>query len=100
MCRRNALLFTNEQNMDCAELKAFADDKLDVAEVTLSVYNRMENIVGKEKTLASSMGVVQSRDRVIKRLNLYHTTNCRLVQIESICRRQFRCYSNKEISLS
>ena len=37
----------DDKIMDFAKLKAFADDKLNVAKVMFSVNNRIENIVGK-----------------------------------------------------
>ena len=32
---------------DCTKLKAFADDKINVAEIMISLSDRVENIVGK-----------------------------------------------------
>ena len=48
-----ALLFFNplpkDKFLDMTELKAFADDKLDVAKLTVSLCDRVENPVGKEE---------------------------------------------------
>ena len=35
--------------LDLTEFKAFADDKLDVAKIMISVFDRVEVIVGKEE---------------------------------------------------
>ena len=37
----------NDKILDCPKLKAFADDKLNVAKITISLYDRAENTVGK-----------------------------------------------------
>ena len=37
----------NDKILDLTRLKAFADDKLDVAKLTISHHNRVENTVGK-----------------------------------------------------
>ena len=37
----------NNKILDWTKLKAFADDKLDIAKTMTSVYDRVENIVGK-----------------------------------------------------
>ena len=48
-----ALLFFNplpkDKFLDMNKLKAFADDKLDVAKLTISLCDRVENPVGKEE---------------------------------------------------
>ena len=36
-----------------SELKAFADDKMNVAKMMISVFNRVENIVGKGENAGS-----------------------------------------------
>ena len=38
---------TNDKILDMNELKAFADDKLNVDKMTISLYGRVENTVGK-----------------------------------------------------
>ena len=62
------------------KLKAFADDKINVAQMMISVIDRVENIVGKGENAgcqhfllfpqcfqkASFLGVVKSRDCVVK----------------------------------
>ena len=37
----------NDQILDWSKLKAFADDKMNVAETMIYVYGRVENVVGK-----------------------------------------------------
>ena len=37
----------NDKILDWTKLKTFADDKLDIAKTMISVYDRVENIVGK-----------------------------------------------------
>ena len=37
----------NDTNLDWSKLKAFADDKLNVAKIVINVFDRVENIVGK-----------------------------------------------------
>ena len=62
------------------KLKAFADDKINVAQMMISVFDRIENIMGKGENAgyqhflifpqcfqkASFLGVVKSRDCVVK----------------------------------
>ena len=40
-------LFPHDKILDQTKLKAFADDKLNITKVIVSVFNRVENIVGK-----------------------------------------------------
>ena len=37
----------NDKILELTELKAFADDKLNVARITISLFDRVENTVGK-----------------------------------------------------
>ena len=37
----------NNKILDMTKLKAFADDKINVAQIMVSVFDRIENIVGK-----------------------------------------------------
>ena len=37
--------------LDLSESEAFADDKLNVGKMTISVCERLENIMGKEKMM-------------------------------------------------
>ena len=37
----------NNKMLDITKLKAFADDKLNIAKMTISLYDRVENTVGK-----------------------------------------------------
>ena len=41
----------NEKTLDVTKLKAFADDKLNVAKMTIFLFNRAENIVGVDKKM-------------------------------------------------
>ena len=46
----------NDKILDMKKFKAFADDKLDVARMTISFYHRVKNTLGKgekEKMLAT-----------------------------------------------
>ena len=66
--------------LDWSNLKGFADDKINVAEIIFSLYDRVENIVGKKRkcwlpafsnfhTLFSKgllYTVVKSQDCVVK----------------------------------
>ena len=40
---------SNNKFLDMTKLKAFADDKLNIAKMTISLCDRVENNVGKEK---------------------------------------------------
>ena len=39
----------NDKFLDWTKLKAFADDKVNVAEMMISLFDRIENTVGKEE---------------------------------------------------
>ena len=39
--------FPDDKNLTLSKLKAFADDKIKVTSMIISVYDRVENIVGK-----------------------------------------------------
>ena len=65
--------------LDVTKLKAFADDRINEAKMVICVFNRIENIVGKEENAGyqhfsfslmlskgSFLGVVKSRDCVVK----------------------------------
>ena len=65
---------------DVTKLKAIADDKLYVAKVTISVFDRVENAEGKGENADyqhflpfpqcfSRPRIVKSQDRVVKSLN-------------------------------
>ena len=45
----------NDNILDCTKLKAFADVKLNDAKMMISLFYRVENIVGKEKMLVTSI---------------------------------------------
>ena len=38
-----------EKNLEVTKLKAFADDKLDIIKMVISLFGRVENAVGKEE---------------------------------------------------
>ena len=40
---------THDKILDWTELKAFADDKINIAEMMISLSDRLENIVGKRE---------------------------------------------------
>ena len=40
-------LFPHDNILEETKLKAFADDKLNVTKIIISVYDRVENVVGK-----------------------------------------------------
>ena len=46
--------FPHDKIFDQTKLKAFADDKLNVTKMTISVYDGVENIVGKGEIACSS----------------------------------------------
>ena len=46
---------TDYKILDRTKLKAFADDKLNVTKMIIFVFNRAENIVGKEKLLVQAI---------------------------------------------
>ena len=47
--------FPHNKILDLTELKAFADDKLNVIKILISVFDRVENIVRKEKLLVQAI---------------------------------------------
>ena len=71
---------TNNKFLDLTKLKAFADDKLNISKMTISLCDRVENTVGKEENAgyqhfssfptvfskAFFFGVVKSWDCVVK----------------------------------
>ena len=42
-------LYENDKTLEVTKLKAFADDKIHVAQMMISVFDRVENIVGKRE---------------------------------------------------
>ena len=68
--------FPNDKMLDETKSKAFADDKLNIAKMTISPLDRVENSVGKGENAGSSLPtvfskafflrVVTSRDCVVK----------------------------------
>ena len=69
----------NEKKMDMTKLKAFADDNLNIAKMTISLFDKVENTVGKRRkcllpachlltvfSKAFFIRVVKSRDCVVK----------------------------------
>ena len=47
--------FPHDKILDQTKLKVFADDKLHVTEMAISVFDTVENIVGKEKLLVQAI---------------------------------------------
>ena len=47
--------FPHDRILDQTKLKAFADDKLNVTKMIISGFDRVENIVGKEKLLVQAI---------------------------------------------
>ena len=45
----------NEKILDVTKLKTFADSKLNIAKMTISVFDRVENLWEKEKMLVISI---------------------------------------------
>ena len=50
ICRRRFNPFPHNKILDQTELKAFAEDKLNVTKMIISVFDRVENIVEKGET--------------------------------------------------
>ena len=48
-CRKLNSFTTNHKTLDWCKMKAFADDKLNVTQMTKFILDRVENIVGKEE---------------------------------------------------
>ena len=46
--------FPHDKNLEQTKLKAFADDKLNVTKMMISVFDREENIVGKGEIACTS----------------------------------------------
>ena len=46
--------FSHDKILDQTKLKAFADDKLNVTKMIISVFDRVENIVGKVEIACTS----------------------------------------------
>ena len=69
----------NGQMLDKSQLKAFADDKLNVAKMMISVCDRLQNIVGKGENagyqhfLVFSQPIKTSLSRVMKTLLLHNS---------------------------
>ena len=47
--------FPNDKILDITKLKTFADDKINVAQMMISLFDRVENIVGKGEMLDTSI---------------------------------------------
>ena len=60
----------NDKNLNSIKLKAFADDKIDVAQKIISVFERVENIVEKGENAGSQHFLLSYNVfRVVKRLD-------------------------------
>ena len=71
------------------KLKELTDDKLNLAKVTISVFEPAFSPFPTEFSKALFLRVVKRQD-CGKGLTHYQTTNFRLFQTERICRRQFQ----------
>ena len=87
----------NDKILDATKLKAFADDKINIAKMTISLHDRVENNVEKGENAgiqhfllfsvfskAFFFRIVKSRDCVVKSYPIIRRRNFRLVQIETI----------------
>ena len=68
----------NDKTFDATKLKAFADDKINIAQMMISIFDMLENILGKGENAgyqhfllfpqclqkASFLGVAKSQDRL------------------------------------
>ena len=97
--------FPHDKILDQTKLKAFADDKLNVTKMVISVFHRVEKIEGKGEIACTSnfsfSHIVFQRllSQMCQKVSLcgnglthYQTTNFRVFQSESICRRQFQIW--------
>ena len=48
-------LFPQKKILDQTKLKAFADDEVGVTKIIISVFDRVENIVGRKKLLVQAI---------------------------------------------
>ena len=46
--------FPHDKNLNQIKLKAFADEKLDITKMIISVFDRVENMVGKREFACTS----------------------------------------------
>ena len=49
ICKVSLILQKNNKILDVIKLKAFADDKINVTHMMISVHQQAENIMGKEE---------------------------------------------------
>ena len=60
----------NDKFLDCTKFKTFADNNSNVAQMVISVFDRVENIMGKGENAGFSkslfLRVVKSRNCVVK----------------------------------
>ena len=56
--------------LDRTKLKAFADDKLDVTKMMISLFDRVEKAVGKGENAGTDTGVFSFSHSVFQRLHL------------------------------
>ena len=57
---------SNDKILDMDKLRVFADDKINVAQIMISVFDRIENIVGKGENVGFFFKVVKSPDCLVK----------------------------------
>ena len=54
-------LLTNDKILGVTKLKAFANDKLNIAKVMISLFDRVENTVGKEENAGCCLSMLSIR---------------------------------------
>ena len=89
----NSLPKSNGKILNMTNLKTFADDKSNVTQNIIYVFNRVENIVKKEKNASYQHFLLfpQHLQKLsLSGLTLSQTTNFRLFQTERVCRQQFQ----------
>ena len=90
-------LLPNNKLFDMTKLKAFADDKLNVAKTTISLCDRVANTVGKEENAFSSFPTVFSKADFFRVINcgdyvVNPFPNHKILdssKLKGVCRRQF-----------
>ena len=82
---------SNKNILVVTQLKEFADDNLHIAKTMISLCNRLKKKCGKGRKCR--LPAICPFPNVCQRLNsLPNDKKLNLVQTESICRRQNKCY--------
>ena len=66
--------FPHNKILDQTEWKAFAEDKLNVTKMIISVFDRGENMVGKGEIACTSLIKILSQQSTNVRFFFYHIT--------------------------